>query len=189
MKYIPQEIKEYFSFWLNTIYNDLEIGWCFTIIALIIFIFAFIQLITHIRYSRWDGGIDKKAQNELQIHHPFDPSKGILYVARRLVGFWESYDKIHQCQNEYSNKLVLNSLAQRYNLILYIPEQDKNTKIYVSNLEPSIKFIVDNDFPICYITQHMPPRNKVKPFSCNDGNLWFIEYKKEMKSLKWKEYM
>ena len=98
-------------------------------------------------------------------------------------------NKMYRYSNEASHKMLLNILARNYNLILYIPEQDKNTKIYVSNLEPSIKFIVDNDFPICYITQHLPPSNKVKPFSCNDGNLWFIEYKKEMKSLKWKEYM
>lgn len=183
MKYIPQQIEEFFSFWINAIYNTPELGWCFISILLP---YILVSLIIKIHRSRWDGGIDKKIQKNLQKHCPFDPSKGILYISRRVVGFWESKDKIHNLQNEASYKVLLNNLSQRFNLILYIPEKDKYTKVYVTDLVPSIKFIVDNGFPICYITQHIPPRNKVKPFSYNDETLWFVEYKKEL--LRWEEF-
>lgn len=184
MKDIPQQIIGFFSSLINIIYNENWLAWFFIVILL----FAIgIPLFLYIYYSHWDGGIDKAVQNDLQIHHPFDGTKGILYVSRRVVGFWESETVIHRLHNEAENRVALNILAQNYNLILYIPRQDQNN-VYVYDLEESTKFIIDNDFPICYITQHMPPRNKVKPFSCNDEKLWFVEYKKEMKSLKWEGY-
>lgn len=167
-----------------------QLGWFFIIIIFSITLSCiFISLALYIYHSRWDGGIDKETQNKLQIHHPFDPSKRILYISRRVVGFWEFENKIHRLQNEAHYKSILNTLSQRFNLILYIPEKDKYTKIRVFDLKPSINFIIDNDFPICYITQHMPPRNKVKPFSCNEEELWFVEYKKEINSIKWEGYM
>lgn len=165
----------------------------FVISAIIIMPFA-IEMPRQCKKSRikWDNGIDRKLQKDLQQHYPFDPSKGIIYIyiyiSRRVVGFWEDEQTIHKLHNQDSNKTVLNNLAKRYNLILYIPHKDQN-KVKVYNLTESKNFIIKNDFPICYITQSMPPRSKVKPYYCGDVNQWFIEYEKGDEVSRWEGYM